>query len=294
MLIGFVGDIHGRVMHAIAVLSEWQLRSRRKLDLIIQVGDLGAYPEPSEEVRNEKYVRQDHAELDFARFLKAEGLLERTIREVRRSELNRIHFIRGNHEDFDWLNERSRQAEQGIVSVDPFDLYHYVSDGTVIEMDGWKIAFLGGIETPSLEPKSIDSQAYEKLMSLPSGEIDILVTHDAPYGIGLNYHGHPQGSALISKLIDTINPRYLIAGHYHHLNGPRVFGSTTYLGLNVLVNLRQDGEMRRIQPGSIAVLDTDTNDLRVISDEWLSEMDRDFDFVTYMKKLNRGGDVPCR
>jgi predicted phosphodiesterase len=70
LLIGFVGDTHGRVLHTLAVLSEWQIRTKKKLDLIIQVGDLGAYPEPSEEVRNEKYVRQDPAELDFSRFLK--------------------------------------------------------------------------------------------------------------------------------------------------------------------------------------------------------------------------------
>lgn len=81
--------------------------------------------------------------------MQADGLLEKTIQYVREKHLNRIHFIRGNHEDFDWLNAKSRQAVRGIVNVDPFDLYHYVTDGTVMEMNKWKIAFLGGIETES-------------------------------------------------------------------------------------------------------------------------------------------------
>jgi Icc-related predicted phosphoesterase len=287
LLIGFVGDTHGRVLHTLAVLSEWQLRSHQKLDFIIQVGDLGAYPEPSEELKKEKYVRQDPAELDFSRYLQADGLLESTIRYVRKKHLNRIHFIRGNHEDFDWLSVKSRQAMRGIVNVDPYDLYHYVIDGTVMEMNNWKIAFLGGIETVSQQTKSIDPKAYEKLINMTAGEIDILVTHDAPYGIGLNYYGQTQGSALISNLIEKINPKYIIAGHYHHINGPKLFGNTTYLGLNVLVNIRDDGEFRRVQPGSIAILDTEKNELNVITEDWLSDINRDFEFITYIDKLVR-------
>lgn len=44
MLIGFVGDVHGRVFHAIAALATWQVRTGKRFDLLIQVGDLGAYP----------------------------------------------------------------------------------------------------------------------------------------------------------------------------------------------------------------------------------------------------------
>ncbi|GAA3400184.1 metallophosphoesterase [Paenibacillus hodogayensis] len=285
MLIAFVGDTHGRVLHTLAVLSEWQIRTKKKLDLIIQVGDLGAYPEPSEEVRSEKYVRQDPAELDFSRFLTAEGRLEKNIRYIREKYLNRIYFIRGNHEDFDWLNSKSLQAEQGIVNIDPFDLYYYVTDGTIMNEDNLKIAFLGGIQTLTQQPKSIDPVAYGKLIQMPPREIDILITHDAPFGIGTNYHGQTQGSTLISDLIGAIQPKYVIAGHYHHMNGPRTFGSTTYLGLNVLVDLRDDGELRRVRPGSIALLDTEMNSVNFITDDWLSSIDKDFNFITHMEEL---------
>ena len=45
MLMAFVGDVHGRVLHAIAALAGRQKATRRPFDLIVQVGDLGAYPE---------------------------------------------------------------------------------------------------------------------------------------------------------------------------------------------------------------------------------------------------------
>ena len=42
MRIAFVGDIHGRVLHLLALLLELQ-RTGRAIDRVIQVGDFGAY-----------------------------------------------------------------------------------------------------------------------------------------------------------------------------------------------------------------------------------------------------------
>ena len=38
MLIGFVGDVHGLVYHAIALVTTWQRKSGKKLDFVVQVG----------------------------------------------------------------------------------------------------------------------------------------------------------------------------------------------------------------------------------------------------------------
>ncbi len=46
LLIGFIGDLHGRVFHALAPVATWQRRAGRRLDLVIQVGYLGAFPDP--------------------------------------------------------------------------------------------------------------------------------------------------------------------------------------------------------------------------------------------------------
>ena len=47
MLIGFVGDLHGRVLHALALIVTWQKRNGRRFDLLVQVGDMGAFPDMS-------------------------------------------------------------------------------------------------------------------------------------------------------------------------------------------------------------------------------------------------------
>ena len=43
MLVGFVGDVHGLAYHVVALLSTWQRVTHKKLDIIVQVGDMGAY-----------------------------------------------------------------------------------------------------------------------------------------------------------------------------------------------------------------------------------------------------------
>lgn len=287
MKLAFVGDIHGRVLHTMAILCAWQMKHRVKLDGIVQVGDLGAYPEPSEEVRQEKYVRLDAAELDYSRMLRATGKLADAIRYVRDRHLKPIHFIRGNHEDFDWLTSLEQQSSQGVAGADPYDMYRYAADGTILRLGSVTIGFLGGIQTSSDSPQSIHPSAFERLLGQPPGSLDVLVTHDAPYGIATNYHGHLQGSTLITELIEAIQPRYLIAGHYHHMNGPRRYGDTTYLGLSVLVDLKEDALEKKVQPGSLAILDTDSNVLSYVTDDWLAEFGAGFDFESFVEQLRR-------
>lgn len=46
MTIAFVGDVHGCVLHLLVVLARWQLHHARRLDAVIQVGDLEAFRTP--------------------------------------------------------------------------------------------------------------------------------------------------------------------------------------------------------------------------------------------------------
>jgi Icc-related predicted phosphoesterase len=202
-----------------------------------------------------------------------------------------VYFIRGNHEDFNWLDSMCTDSKDSIVNVDPFGIFHYVIDGTVLSQKSINIAFLGGIETEKCERKSINASAYEKLMQLDPGAIDILITHDAPYGVASSYTGITQGSQLITELINKIQPRYLIAGHYHHLNGPTNFGNTIYLGLNILVPPIRRDPSRKVQPGSIAVLDTDKDTLNIVTDEWLSTFANGLDYNLFISQVKKMTDV---
>lgn len=288
MKIAFIGDIHGRIFHTIAALIMWQTKYKEKLDMIIQVGDFAAYPNPDEELLKDKFIQQDPTELDFSKYINANGKLKEDLRYASSYLKCPIYFLRGNHEDFEWLKLISNDGNI-IANVDDYNLVQYVPDGKVMEVNGIKVAFLGGIETAEREERSINEDIYNELIDkYKSREIDILVTHDAPYGVAIGFKGQVQGSKKITKLVEILQPKFLIAGHYHHMIGPQHIENTMYLGLSILVPPLRKDESRRVQPGSIAILDTKNNDLKFVTDDWMSSIDKDFDFQEFINALKSG------
>ena len=272
MLIGLLGDLHGRVFRALAVLDRWQREQGRRFDLIIQVGDVGVFPDLARlDTATQRFAAEDAAELGFHRLLTADGELAGRLRRLRQQLAGPICFIHGNHDDVVWL----RQAPHGVV--DPFDLFRYVPDGTVTEIEDATIAFLGGVETEATRAEALNQEAYTRLMAWDRIPIDLLVTHDAPYGVAVGYRGNTQGSPAITALIDRVQPRFHVAGHYHHVHGPHQYGATVSYGLDILVApVRRDPE-RRVQPGSLAFLDTARGTFELITDPWLADIGPAFD-----------------
>ncbi len=284
MKIAFLGDLHGRVFHALALVTAWQAVMAEPLDLVIQVGDMGAFPNAEAMLKDEatrRYAAEDPGELGFCRLLQAEDTLAESLRSIRQRLQGPIHFLRGNHEDVSWLQGLSQQGQKQTVGVDPFDLFHYVTDGVVLEHDGVKIAFFGGVENP--EPGQVDAEhdrdACAHLLHNGSGAFDILVTHDPPYGISTGYRGQVQGSSQVLELIEVIQPKYHIAGHLHTMLGPKQYGVTTYIGLSGILLLKRQVSSRVFQPGCMAVLDTLAGTLDFVIDDWLSDFDQDFVFA---------------
>lgn len=286
MLIGFVGDTHGRVFHAIAALATWQAVAGRELDLLIQVGDLGAYPDLDQvDSATNQYLAVDPAEADFSRLLRAEGRRAEALRHLREQFRGPVHFLRGNHEDFAWLRQLPIDEVSRTARVDPFDLFCFVPDGTVLQTDGTRIAFLGGAGEEGSDDARIDRSAWRALMDLEPGQVDVLVTHDAPYGISVGYRGRVQGSQMITDVAERLQPAYHVAGHLA-LNGPRSFGRTIFLCLNGLVESPLwRPEARGLEPGCLAVLDTAKASLSPVTDSWLAGFDTPLDFDSWLTRF---------
>jgi hypothetical protein len=187
-----------------------------------------------------------------------------------------------NHEDFGWLASLPVDPASRTAQVDGFDIFRYVPDGTVLAAGGGvRLGFLGGVEEISGEPH-IDRAAYDALMSLSPGSVDVLVTHEGPYGSSTGYRGDTHGSPLISDLLHHLRPSFHVAGHGHQLSGPRGYGATTYVGLDALVaSRRRHPEARGLKPGCLAVLDTGARRLTPVTDEWLGDIETPFDFDTW-------------
>jgi hypothetical protein len=189
-----------------------------------------------------------------------------------------IYFIRGNHEDFDWLAGLSVESAFGTVPVDPFDLFHYVPDGTIRRFGEQRLAFLGGVEERT-DAAAIDQTAYQSLLALGPDQIDVLVSHEGPYGSSIGFHGDTHGSPLMSQLIEQTRPPFQVAGHAHVLSGPDRYGQTTYLGLDCIVaSPIWQPEARGFQPGCLAALDTTTGTLEPVTAAWLADFATPFDF----------------
>lgn len=282
MLIGFVGDVHGRVFQALALLATWQVAANRQFDFIIQVGDMGAFPDASRmDDATRRYLAVDPAEADFGRLLQADDSLAEGVRRVRTHLAGPVYFLRGNHEDVGWLRAIPMDAT-GTAAVDRLGLLRYVPDGTVLERAGVRVAFLGGVETSEPRDDSLDEAAYARLLAMAPGSFDVLVTHDAPYGVAVGYGGQTQGSAKLSRLVEAIRPRWWVAGHLHHIIGPQRFGATTYLGLSSLVaSARWQPGRRGLLAGCLAVPDTVGGDLLPVTDDWLAVFPTPFQFESW-------------
>ncbi|SRR6266498_3204870 len=285
MLVGFLGDIHGRIFLALAAAAMWQQHSGQTFDLLLQVGDMGAYPDLNRvDPATDTYLALDPTEADFSRLVHADGERAAALRRLRTQFATPLYFIRGNHEDFAWLSQLRIDPATGTAPVDAFDLVHYVPDGSVRRFDGLWVAFLGGEETTEGDPGAIDQRAYTTLMDHRPGTVDVLITHDAPYGLSIGYHGQVQGSQMITSLVEHLQPTFHITGHYQ-LNGPRANGHTTFLCLNHLVaSVCWQPEARGVQPGSLAILDTAAGQLWPVADPWLRHFDSPFDFDAWIAR----------
>ena len=86
MLVGFVGDVHGLAYHVVALLSTWQRVTHKKLDIIVQVGDMGAYSVLDRmDESSRRQMELDPAQADFSRLLKADGLARSACEQFGRS-----------------------------------------------------------------------------------------------------------------------------------------------------------------------------------------------------------------
>lgn len=280
MKIAFIGDIHGRVFHALAALAKWQKSNGKKFDLIIQAGDLGAYPYPDESLLNNRFVKNDTTELDFSRLISGGREVDEFASVIKSELTSPVYFIRGNHEDFQWLD--SLAGAGGFCDTDRYGLFRYIKDGTVGSFGDTTMAFLGGAEFGAKNGGELDRAALEKLMSLDK-RINILVTHETHHGIGFSYHGLTQGSRYITELVEHLKPEYHITAHYHHMIGPHDRYGTIHLGLNNLVLPLRGKPGRNLRPGCIAVLDTETGNTGFVKESWLTEINT---FMTLKELTN--------
>jgi hypothetical protein len=246
------GDLHGRVLPAFKLAQAWSREHGVALDGLLQVGDLGYFPDPS---RYDKATRRHAARdpLESGVRLVAEPSDEADVVFADALCPAGMWFTAGNHEDYELLREWERGAGRGAdtFAVDAYGKVRCVRDGHVTALPGGlRVGALWGIDDRAprararIPPRGKIS--HRGTMALCGATFDVLLSHESPRDAILA----GSGSEEIGTVLSCARPAFAFFGHYHG-TGREVegdFGGTRVYHLSHL-------ELRsRAEEGSVGVL----------------------------------------
>ncbi|MBI4601891.1 MAG: metallophosphoesterase [Planctomycetes bacterium] len=245
MLIAVFGDVHGHLRLMFQLCRLWQLHHGVHLDLVLQCGDLGFFPDLGRlDKATRRYVHWDPEEAGFARYFvwpsppERWEVLERILRgppEALDTVRCPVIWCHGNHEDFQELERIA--GGSALAPVDAFESLQLLRAGRVTCHEGLRVAALGGgPEPPGVDDdddgledpwKWVSARAASRLRT---EDFDVLLTHASPAGIA--GPGGPLGSARVRDVICARQPAYQLYAHHRRPIPPGTLGSTRchYLG----------------------------------------------------------------
>ncbi|MEW6207442.1 MAG: metallophosphoesterase [Acidobacteriota bacterium] len=279
MNIAVVGDVHGHLALMYAVLGRWQKESGRRIDVILQCGDMGAFTDHSHiDQATARWAEDDPDELGFAEFARANP--PATLLDPRPP----LIFIPGNHEDFIFLDEReqSSPANEAIYSVSEDGRISALKSGRIwtFECAGERarVAGISGVANRRhkkgrhLRYHLSDEDALRLAAEGPLS-FDILISHDCPDGLQVEDYRGMSGSPSLRFVIEETQPRYAFFAHYDRVDQWKV-GATQVFGLGKCSYERWGGWP--LTEGGIAIINWDRTQSAVerLDAEWLTNSTR--------------------
>ncbi|BDD10994.1 hypothetical protein FUAX_34260 [Fulvitalea axinellae] len=255
MRIAIFSDIHGKILLPFKLVDAYQNETGKKIDLILQCGDVGAFPDLSVlDKATLRYAEEDPDELGFHDDFVRE-------KEEIRSFLDRVDVkmvcVRGNHEDHDFLDRlEAENPDSDIFPVDAYGKVWFCKSGKPLsfEKNGEKISFLGIGRIG--DPKNRDNKRYvqdyerreiRKALKKANG-FDLLLTHDKATGNG-GVGGMPE----IRFSLDNA----FFAYHFHGHTGEPFFERKDSNGKTVTCKIKEleFSKGGALEAGSMIVLE---------------------------------------
>lgn len=244
------GDLHGRVLPAFQLAAAWAREHGVSVAGILQVGDLGYFPDLS---RLDKATRRHAADDPLELGVLAVTQFSKEADQILEGEgvPEALWFTAGNHEDHEAL---ASLAHGDAFSIDAYQRVWCIRDGRVAGLPGpLHVGALWGIDgNAPVRRRSTGAGGRireESAIRLACGELDVLLTHDGPRNaILLN-----GGSEEILDVLRAAQPAFAFFGHYkgpgHRIESD--FGRTEVYHLAGM-ELRQSGH--QAEEGSVGVL----------------------------------------
>jgi hypothetical protein len=268
------GDLHGRVLPAFRLAQAWAREHGTALAGLLQVGDLGYFPDPG---------RADRAADRRAATDARDGGMHLLTRPSDEADAvfadahgpRAMWFTAGNHEDYEALRRRERRAGPGAggFAADAYGRLCCVRDGRVADLPGGlRVGALWGVDGRGPRARErvppggrVGRRAAE---ALAGARFDVLLTHESPRDAVLAGHG----SEAVGAVIRRARPAFAFFGHYHR-PGRQIegdFGPTRVYHLGHL-------ELRsRAEEGSVGVLTWDggAGEFAYVDPAWLRTVTR--------------------
>jgi Calcineurin-like phosphoesterase len=278
MNIAIFADVHGRVELCFRLCSRWEEENKESIDLILQAGDLGAFPDPDElDKATKRYAENDPSELGFsASFVHPSADTTAVLQRVQ----SPLVFVRGNHEDHRWLDKLEEQATGVTFPIDCYQRVFCLKSGMPFQFqrgaEAITIVGIGRIGAPvgeleSHKPKYVQGYELERIYQIEDSAFDLLLTHDSARDDVISGSGMDE----IRYLLDHIRPSYHFFGHY---GGPCRLGidENGYTISCKLADLHWDRATsgKVLEAGSMGLLrwkNASEHHFEVVTSPWLQE-----------------------
>lgn len=199
-LVMFAGDIHGNLEHAIWL---FDVARKNNVDLIISCGDFGYWP-------HKPWGKKFLAAVN--RLAEGTGI--------------RFMWVDGNHENHDYIDQlvKIRGNENPIPT--PSEWVQYIPRGCRFEYNGYTLMGFGGAWSVDWRDRQLgdtwwkqETITQEQVDALEDEPVDILISHEAPFGKEISYKDEILTSIVQRELMleiqNKVNPAYHICGHHH-------------------------------------------------------------------------------
>ena len=213
--IAIFADVHGKVLLPFKMVDLYQKHYSKKIDLILQCGDLGAFPDTLKmDKATIRHAKRDRQELGFSNsFVRTNPAIRDFLDKL---DIDMIS-VRGNHEDHDFLDELENRAINNHYPIDAYHCVHVCKSGTYqsFQKGDDELIFMGVGRIG--DRKNRDNkrfiQEYEreniKKSVAKREQIDVLITHD----VSSDMTSPDFGMDELRPILDILKPACHFYGH---------------------------------------------------------------------------------
>jgi hypothetical protein len=262
------GDLHGRVLPAFKLARAWANSHELRVDGILQVGDLGYFPDTARlDKATAKYAMDDPLELGVQLVTQPSAEADQVFNEL--GVPAAMWFTAGNHEDFDALDSMASRVGSRATSfpVDAYGRVNCIHDGRIANAGNLRIGALWGVshQTRSGLPSRalIRSKSAQSLMH---SQFDVLLTHDCPKDAMVPNSGSDE----IEEIIQLAKPRFAFFGHYKGA-GSQVSSDFGLTNVYHMAGLEMRRKNQYPETGCMGILrwSGEAGEFSYVDDDWL-------------------------